>query len=301
MRNQLRPFAKYRPILILVSCLGLGLASSDDCWADPPRRVVLVAGEVTKIDTVGHHDYTGGIKGLDFLLRQNNVECTLVENGWPSDENLFRDANSVVFYTDGGGKQAFFATPERVAQMQRLVDSKVGLVMIHQAVDVPDEFGSKGMAWLGGAYFTGVSARGHWDSSHVDFPSHPITKGVEPWKINDGWLNAIRFVDGMKGVTPLVWSGKEYAGSRAGLDRDIVSWSYDRPDGGRSFSFTGLDAHAAWKLAGMRKLVINGILWTAGVEIGANGAACDITDEQIDAMLTPREPKPVKAKSKAKK
>lgn len=295
------PSNKSRSFFILVSCLGLGLAWSDDCWAESRRRVVLVAGEVTKVDTVGHHDYSGGIKGLDFLLRQNNVECTLVENGWPNDESVFRDANSVVFYTDGGGKQAFFATPERLAQMQRLVESKVGLVMIHQAVDVPEEFGSKGIAWLGGAYLTGVSGRGHWDSSHVDFPSHPITKGVEPWKINDGWLNAIRFVDGMKGVTPLVWSGKEYAGSRAGLDRDIVSWSYDRPDGGRSFSFTGLDAHAAWKLAGMRKLVVNGVLWTAGVEIGPTGAACDITDEQVDAMLTPRDPKPVKTKPKAKK
>jgi hypothetical protein len=104
----------------------------------------------------------------------------------------------------------------------------------------------------------------------------------------------------MKGVTPLVWSGKEYAGSRAGLDRDIVSWAYDRPDGGRSFAFTGLDAHAAWKLAGMRKLVVNGILWTAGVELGPDGAACEITDEQIEAMLTPREPKKPKEKSKAK-
>jgi Trehalose utilisation len=274
-----------------------GLVSSISCWAQNPRRIVLIAGEVTKIDTVGHHDYSGGIKGLDFLLRQNNaVECVLVENGWPSNESVFDDASAVVFYTDGGGKQAFFSSPERIAKMQSLADSKVGLVMIHQAVDVPDEFAAQAKSWLGGAYLAGISARGHWDSSHVDFPKHPITYGVEPWKINDGWLNAIQFVEGMKGVTPLVWSGKEYAGSRAGLERDIVSWSYDRPNGGRSFSFTGLDAHSAWKLAGMRKLVVNGTLWAAGVKLGPDGSVCDITDEQIESMLTPREPKKAKAK-----
>jgi len=66
-------------------------------------------------------------------------------------------------------------------------------------------------------------SEGHWDSNHVDLPKHPITSGVIPWEINDGWLNAIQFVEGMMGVTPLVWSSKGYAGSRAGLDKDIVA------------------------------------------------------------------------------
>ena len=119
---------------------------------------------------------------------------------------------------------------------------------------------------------------------------------MTPWKINDGWLNGIQFVDAMKGITPLVWSGKEYAGSRAGLDKDIVAWSYERPAGGRSFSFTGLDAHSAWSLPGMRQLVVNGVLWTAGIEIPETGAANEIDESQLDSMLTPRKPKKPAAK-----
>lgn len=166
-------------------------------------------------------------------------------------------------------------------------------MMIHQAVDFPSEFARQGRAWLGGIYLQGKSGRGHWPSKHVDFPNHPITRGVTSWQINDGWLNGIQFVDGLQGVTPLVWSGKDYEESRAGLDNQIVAWAYERPERGRSFCFTGLDAHSAWELPGMRQLMINGVLWTAGVEISSRGAACQIDKPELQAMLTPREqPKP---------
>ena len=202
------------------------------------KRIVLVAGETAKVDVVGHHDYVAGCACLEALLRQTTiVETVQVQDGWPEDDAVFANANAVVFYSDGGGKQAFLATPLRVAKLQSLVDSGAGIVMIHQAVDFSESFADQAKSWLGGIYIKTASGRGHWDSNHVDFPKHSITRGVVPWKINDGWLNGIQFVDAMKGITPLVWSGKEYAGSRAGLDKDIVAWSFERPNGGRSFSF----------------------------------------------------------------
>jgi hypothetical protein len=262
-----------------------------------PRRIVLVAGETAKVDTTGHHDYLAGCKCLETLLHQTPmVKATQVTEGWPTDETVFDGASAVVFYTDGGGKQAFLNTPQRVAKIQSMVDAGTGLVMIHQAVDFPESFAKQAQSWLGGIYLDGKSGRGHWDSKHVDFPSHPISRGVTPWEINDGWLNKIAFVDAMQGITPLVWSGKEYAGSRAGLDGDVVAWAYSRPSGGRSFSFTGLDAHSAWSLPGMRQLVTNGILWTASLEIPEDGAPCQISEDQLQMMLTPREPKKPTAK-----
>jgi hypothetical protein len=257
-----------------------------------PRKIVLVAGETAKVDKVGHHDYLAGCKCLEVLLRQTDgVDVVQVTDGWPDAESAFDNANAIVFYTDGGGKQAFLNSPDRIAKVQSLADLGVGLVMIHQAVDFPEAFAEQGKKWIGGLYVNGQSGRGHWDSKHVEFPNHAITRGVTPWQINDGWLNGLQFVDGMQGVTPLVWSGKEYTGSRAGLDGDIVGWAFERPAGGRSFSFTGLDAHSAWSLPGMRKLVVNGVLWSAGVEIPADGAACEIDDDRLESMQTPREPK----------
>ena len=260
-------------------------------------QILLVAGETAKVDTLGHHDYRGGVRCLEQLLKQTpGIETQWIDDGWPSDLAVFEHVDSIVFYTDGGGKQAFLADESRQQKMDELASRGVGLVMIHQAVDFPVEAEALGQAWLGGVYAQGKSGRGHWPSVHVDFPQHPTTRGVEPWKIQDGWLNKIQFVDAMKGVTPLLWSGKEYAGSRAGLDDDIVAWAYERPDGGRSFAFTGLDAHSAWSLPGMRRFVLNGVLWSARVDVPEAGAACHIDDAQLDELLTPRQPKPKPAK-----
>jgi hypothetical protein len=268
----------------------------NDLAAQESIKIVLVAGETAKQDTVGHHDYIAGCKCLQALLSQTkNVTTVMVEDGWPADEKVFDKANSIVFYTDGGGKQAFLSDDARVKKLQQLVDAGTGLVLIHQAIDFPASFGDQAKRWIGGAYLPG-SGRGHWDSKHVEFPSHPITRGVEPWEINDGWLNGLQFVDGMKGITPLVWSGKEYLGSRSGLDKDIVGYAYDRPDGGRSFSFSGLDAHSAWSRQGMRQLMVNGVLWSAKAEIPSTGAPCEIEETQLNAMQTPRVPKPTKKK-----
>lgn len=256
------------------------------------RKIVLVAGETAKKDALGHHDYLAGCKCLATLLGQTpGVRTEFVENGWPENGKIFDGVAAVVFYTDGGGKQAFLQTPERVARMQSLAEAGVGLVCIHQAVDFPAEFEQQAKGWLGGIYLNGKSGRGHWPSSHVDFPEHPITRGVVPWKITDGWLNELQFVDGLSGVVPLVWSGKVYQGTRSGREADIVGWAYQRPGGGRSFAFTGLDAHAAWSLPGMRQLMVNGILWSAGAEIPANGAPSAIDEQRLAGYLTPREPK----------
>jgi len=264
-------------------------------------KIVLVAGETAKVDKVGHHDYIAGCQCLaELLMQTDGVTVTQVTEGWPEDMSVFNNARCVVFYTDGGGKQAFLASPERIATLQTMVDAGVGVVMIHQAVDFPDDFAEQAKRWVGGIYQGSKSGRGHWDSVHVDFPSHPITRGVTPWQINDGWLNGLQFVDAMKGVTPLVWSGKQYAGSRAGLDEDIVGWAYDRPTGGRSFSFTGLDAHSAWSLPGMRQLMVNGILWSANVDVPQKGASCTIDEARLESVQTPRQPKekPVKVSKK---
>ncbi len=286
-------------VVLLSCCFNLQKALGQKDEANGKRKIVLVAGETAKVDKVGHHDYIAGCKCLEMMLRQTDrVEPVQVLEGWPADENAFKDASSVVFYTDGGGKQAFLSSEQRVQKIQSLVDAKVGIVMIHQAVDFPDEFAERAKNWLGGSYLAGKSGRGHWDSKHVDFPIHPTTRGVTPWEINDGWLNKIQFVDEMRGITPLVWSGKEYAGSRAGLNDDIVAWAYDRPEGGRSFSFTGLDAHAAWSLGGMRQFMVNAVLWSAGMDVPKDGANCKANEAELMAMQTQREqPKPA-AKSK---
>ncbi len=280
-------------VFATMNCLVLGFAlnisATEPATVKPTKKIVLVAGEMVAKDKLGHHDYNAGCDVLHHLLEQTpGVTTVTIRQGWPEDESVFAAAAAVVFYTDGGGKQAFLKTPERVAQVQKWMDAGVGLVCIHQAIDFPEPFVEQAKSWLGGVYVPKKSGRGHWNSQHVDFPQHPVTRGVEPWKINDGWLNKLEFVEQQKGVTALVWSGKEHAGSRAGLDNDIVGWVYERPNGGRAFGFSGLDAHSAWSLPGMRQLVVNGVLWTANLEIPSDGAPDEIAAETLEKLQTPR-------------
>lgn len=251
-------------------------------------RIALLQGRMKTPDRPGHHDYAAGCALLERLLPQTpGVDTVVVREGWPRDASVLDDARALVCYARGG-KQPFLQSPERLERMQALVDRGIGLVMIHQAVSFKPALAPQATAWLGGAHVWGQAPRGHWRTHHRDLPEHPVTRGVPPWKIRDGWLNGIRFVDGMDGVTPLVWSGPAHHGARTGGDADVVAWAYERPGGGRSFCFSGLDAHSAWSATGVRQLVVNGILWSAGVPIPEDGAPCAVDAAALRSLLTPR-------------
>ena len=252
-------------------------------------RIVLIAGPVRPHARSGHHDYAAGCRLLATLLsRLEGVQPEVVTDGWPSDNALLEHAAALVFYDKGGGKQGFLATAERIACLEQAAAAGTGIVMIHQTVGFPREHVELGKRLLGGVYATGMSQRGHWKTEHTSFPRHPVTRGVQPWKILDGWLSGIVFNDGMPGVTPLLWSGRRHGGSAEGGNSDIVSWAYERPDGGRSFVFTGLDAHSAWCHAGLRRLIVGGILWSAGLEVPEAGAPVDADAVLLNSYLTPR-------------
>ncbi len=267
------------------------MTSERACGRPVPAKIVLVAGSVKTADRVGHHDYLAGCALAASLLEQTGgVTTTVARDGWPTDDEVLEEARAIVFYTGGLTKHAFLASPQRIDRLQHLVDRGVGIVMIHQAVMYPRDFARQATTWIGGAHVPGKSARGHWRTDHRDFPGHPVTRGVRPWKIRDGWLNEIQFVEGMHGITPLVWSSRRHGGSREGGTADVVAWTYERPGGGRSFCFTGLDAHSAWSVAGVRQLVVNGILWSAEVSIPADGAPCAADADLLRRTLTPRAP-----------
>ncbi|MGH7787327.1 MAG: ThuA domain-containing protein [Candidatus Binatia bacterium] len=257
-----------------------------------PATILLLAGRMKMADRVGHHDYAGGCALLAASVAQTaGVRGIVVRDGWPEDAGVFDTVRCVVCYCGGGGKHELFASPERVERIQALIGRGVGLVLLHQAVRVAAERASSLAAWAGGAHVPGTSARGHWRTHHRDLPVHPVTRGVAPWTIRDGWLREIRFVDGLHGVVPLVWSSRAHGGSSRGGAADVVSWAYERPGGGRSFCYTGLDAHSAWSVGPIRQLVVNGVLWSAGVAIPDVGAPCAAGAAELRRHLTPRQPK----------
>lgn len=263
-----------------------------------PIRVALVAGKVKIADVAGHHDYAAGMSLLAHLLEQTPGVSAALLDPWLAAEADFTSIDALVCYSGGGDKHPFFASPQGRERFRALIEQGVGVTMIHQAVRCPAEHAAAVSDWLGGVHVGGESSRGHWPSRHCDFPAHPITRGVAAWEIRDGWLNGIRFSTSRRGLTPLLWSSAAHCGDCGGGDADVVAWAYERDDGGRSFCFTGLDAHAAWSVRGLRQLVVNGALWSAGLPIPAGGAACELAAETATSFLTPRRP-PLRATLRA--
>jgi type 1 glutamine amidotransferase len=272
--------------------------AADASRADPPveqqprnkkaAKVVLIAG--SNFYKSGEHEYVGSCSVLMDLLRQTSGVEPVLAIDWPKKPETLKGAKAIVFFFDGGDKHAVLRG-ERAAELQKLVAEGVGLVQLHQAVDYPKDRGEAARAWAGACWEQGYSARAHWVAEFKTFPDHPVFRGVKPFTVNDGWLTKLRFAEGMKGVTPLLRTSPPDARTRPAGSEDVVAWAFERPGGGRSFSFTGGHLHSSFAREGYRRFLVNGILWSAGMEVPPGGAKVDLDPDKLPTYLK-KPPKP---------
>ena len=252
-------------------------------------KIVLIAG--SNFYKAGEHEYVAGCAVLMDLLRQTPGVAPVLAIDWPQKPETLKGAKAIVFFFDGGDKHGVLKG-DRVAELQKLADAGVGIVQLHQAADYPKDLGDKARGWSGAAWEKGYSQRAHWIAEFNTFPDHPIARGVKPFKVNDGWLYKLRFVEGLKGVTPLVRTSSPTATTKPQGAEDVVGWAYQRPGGGRSFTFTGCHLHVSFDQEGYRKFLVNGILWTANVELPKDGAKVDLDPATLPTYLKPPAKKP---------
>jgi type 1 glutamine amidotransferase len=250
-------------------------------------KIVLIAGPVSKAG--GEHEYfAGSVLMMNWLKQTTGVWPVLVADGWPKNEAILDGAKAIVVYADTAEKLPFLA-PERWAHIKRLIDAGTGFVMLHQSADVPAEHADEIKSWLGAVWQKGTGCRGHWDMDFNDIPTHAITRGVAAFHVPfDGWLYNLQFAPGaiplLSGAVPD--KSRTTADAKSHMGRpEVVAWAYERPNGGRSFAFTGCHIHRNWSLENQRKLVTNGILWTAKIEVPANGAPVAFDPASLTANL----------------
>ena len=274
MRYTILRLAAFALLLLAVSPYGMTAEK---------KKVVFVAGPQSH--DYGSHEHYAGCMLLAKCLNEAlpDVETVVHKNGWPKDPQALEGADTVVLFSDGGGGNPILAHLE---QMDELAGKGVGLVCLHYAVQVdaekPREFFKN---WIGGYYELHWSVNPHWNAVIRQFPDHPILRGVRPFAIDDEWYYHMRFNDNMEGVTPILsaippdatrqrpdgpHSGNPSVRARLGMS-EHVAWARQRGDGGRGFGFTGGHFHWNWASDNFRKVVLNGIAWTARIEIPAGG------------------------------
>ena len=293
---------------ILFATLLLSLGGSTSLAAEPisdahaETKVVLVAGRPSH--GPGAHEFNAGCMLLAKCLNQlEGVEAVVVKGGWPEDESVFADADSLVFFMDGGGGHPIIQD-DHLETIQALMDKGVGLACLHYAVEVPaGKPGEKFLDWIGGYYESGFSTNPIWVAEIGSLPEHPIAQGVEPFAVNDEWYYNIRFRPEMRGITPILVATPDrearagtsssprgelpHIAEAAGRD-EVLAWAVERPDGGRGFGFTGAHFHKNWGDPNFRKLVLNAILWTAKAEIPSEGVTSEVSSEELKANLDPK-------------
>jgi type 1 glutamine amidotransferase len=273
-------------ILLTISPANFGTAQESGT-DESSTHIVFLAGKPSH--GYGAHEHLAGCRILANAIEAatEDVECTVIGGGWPEDESVLKDADSIVMYCDGGRRHPAL---NHLEQLQSQMDRKCGFVCIHYAVEVPmDQGGKEFLEWLGGYFETNWSVNPHWVAKFSDLPDHPITRGVTPFATDDEWYFHMRFRQGMDGVTPILsavppaHTMRRKDGPHSGNPavRKAVAegvpqhtaWAYERSNGGRSFGFTGGHYHWNWGRPEVLKLVCNGILWSAQQEISAIGIA----------------------------
>jgi hypothetical protein len=253
------------------------------------KRILVIAGR--KSHGPGDHEFFAGAAILMNLLKQTpGVWPIMARDGWPKNEKLFDTADCVVFYMDGRGGHPV-VQGDRLAKMQKLMDKGVGWVNLHYAVDYLPQHGKTVIGWMGGYYEPDYSINPHWDAIIRTLPKHPITNGVKPFTIRDEWYYGMRFIEDMKGLTPILQAvppdetrRTEYTKSRKG-QIETMAWAYERPDGGRGFGFTGGHFHRNWADQDFRRIVVNAILWCSKVEVPEGGAKVKFDPADLNKNL----------------
>jgi hypothetical protein len=297
----------FSPRLLAVLCLFTASLQAAD------KNVLLIAGPPSH--GPGQHEHNAGVLLLQKCLAGvPGLKTEVALNGWPKDGAAVTRADVVLIFADGGRRHIALAD-DHLARLEDVAARGGGIGFLHYAVEPTIEKGqAEFIRWMGGCFEINWSVNPHWVAEIKSLPVHPITRGVQPFAINDEWYFHMRFVEGMKGVTPILVAVPPAStmtrpdgphegnpAARAAVARgepQTLAWAYERPNGGRGFGFTGAHFHANWGNENFRKVALNAALWLAKLEVPEQGVNSTVSDADLAANL---DPKPARKKAEPKK
>ena len=297
------PKSAVLPLTCAFVAVGALFSSVQRADAQEKKKIVFVAGKPSH--PAGAHEHRAGSMLLAGALEKSGlpVQTVVVEGGWPQDASVFTGASAIVIYADGGKGHPAMA---HLKELKEMASKGVGIGCIHYGVEVPKGEGGEAFLDLIGGYFeTDWSVNPHWDAK-FKMPKHEVTQGVKDFGSNDEWYYHMRFRENMEGITPILTDlppasslerkdgahENNPAVRAAVLERkepQHVMWVYDRPanlGGGRAFGFTGGHFHKGWAQDDQRTVVLNAIVWMAGVKVPEAGVPSKTpTEEELKANL----------------
>lgn len=245
----------------------------------------------------GNHEFVAG----SILLAKHlhaaypNVHAVVHSTkSWPTE---LSHADAIIVGLNHGQRAA--VDPNLAAAMK----NGAGFAALHFGVEVnKGEAGDRFLDWMGGYFETYWSVNPWWEPKFSKFPDHPVARGVKPFSVRDEWYYHMRFVSEMKGVTPILsdtppistvrkestgrgGNPEVFAEVEAGKPQHLA-WTYERPTGGRGFGFTGLHRHENLANDSFRRVLLNGIAWSAGLKIPTDGVpSATVDNDELETVM----------------
>ena len=264
------------------------------------KKIVFIAGQ----DSHGHgeHEFRAGCHLLAKALNKSGlkVNAIVVEDGWPKDDSVLKGASSIIVFSNGRQMHPFL---NRFEQIDKLVKAGTGIGFFHDAFNVETEEEAKYIKrWIGGHYERGFSTNPKWEVKALLNKDLKVTNGVKPFKLFDELHFNIRFDDSVDVIHVL--KGKPDSAARSGMTssprgpmqhivdalgrEETLLWLRENKTGGRGIGFSGGHYHQIWKNKQVRTLVLNAIVWSAGLEIPKAGVVSkNPTELELSYRMSP--------------
>ena len=257
-----------RRLSVVVLALGC-LASLTEA---AERKQVLLIGQGPDGHPPKTHEFMAGMQVLEALFNEiDGLEVTTVDGSepWAEGPDLVNKADGVVIFVSEGAKWAQ-SDARRWEALTKLAARGGGVVALHWGIGAKDPKYIAGYRELIGGVHGGPDRKySVLETDITPVSEHSIAHGIEPFRARDEYYHHLKFVQPEGTVDPVL-------SAKIGDEKHTVAWAWQRPDGGRSFGFSGLHFHDNWSKEPYRRLVAQAVLWTNGLEVPKEGMKVEI-------------------------
>ncbi len=285
----LQPFTLRAVLLVLFAVTTATLS------AEEPKRVLLVVGP--SHHAPGTHEVEAGCEVIKYCLEHAEgigpIEAEVVE-GWPTDKSKLENLSTIVFSGDRFPLAELEGTEKNMKELAALVEDGCGIFCFHygaglQGGQMREDGYHPLLDWIGGYFATRgaphKSIAKVFDSVEVipntdNFAEiHPVLHGVKPFTIRDEPYYNNYF--GPNGMADNVTSLATAMLPPKNPKKECVAWAISRPDGGRGVAIVMPHFFKNWQVDELRTMLINGVVWTAHIDVPEKGVTIELPDLEI--------------------
>lgn len=274
-RKSRLPFVLALSLVFLATHLNLSAQSS------ARTRILFVA--TAKDHPYGTHMYQFDSRLLAACLNQHRGVEASVRIGFPEDASELEGLSAIVFFSRPAGEMVL--DPRNREKFTQLMQQGTGFVAIHWGTGIGyskfAELEEIRDAYLDilGAWFRRPPCGVTVAPSRLEQVNtrHPICRGWWDYDLRAEYYTDLVFHPRAEPLVSVPLDGKD----------QVVGWTFERADGGRSYGTTLGHFHYNFMRAPHRRMIVNGILWAAQHRVPVGGSRVQLPVDEL--KLPPEE------------